>query len=348
MALTDDQQELLHAWMEGETTVAEDRVVEQLLRHEGTRNEAREYLNELKCLRDVARSQSPVPLPPGLREKVLVALRNESLPGATDSLTRYPWRTMIVAAAAVTVVVLGLMFGPAVFEQPAAAGNRMAGIGDGSGPPEIAGAIDAQPAPQVQGGEASGPHRMPVSHRDDGRTEFDISMICDDSVSAVGACNDLLIVGSLYGDADLIDPPPHGPGESSPGLGDVVVELVRKRLHTLVAAVESLVANQHYGQLVIPDEMRREVERNHETFARLQSLSAELSNPDTPDGEAPLRCYLPPEMQRRDLARQSEDAGQPDVMRDGLHTLADSPGAREGDSAGQVEPHKVKLFIHLR
>ena len=67
MALTNEQMELLHAWVDGETTPAESEIAAQLTRSD---SQAQLYVDELKRLRQLVTTYGCVPAPEGLHDRV--------------------------------------------------------------------------------------------------------------------------------------------------------------------------------------------------------------------------------------------------------------------------------------
>jgi hypothetical protein len=118
MALTIEQMELLHAWVDGETTTAETELAAQLVQRDQA---ARIYTDELKRLKSLILTHAGVPAPDGLYERVCAALKNE-FAAPLIRLPRHSWRLAIAAAAAVLVVSLAFVYSPGgtTTDQPAA------------------------------------------------------------------------------------------------------------------------------------------------------------------------------------------------------------------------------------
>ncbi|MCA8913145.1 MAG: hypothetical protein KDB82_15700 [Planctomycetes bacterium] len=119
MTLTSEQQELLHAWVDGETTAAEGEAVKQLLAES---EPARDYTAELKRLRKLLATYGGVQAPRGLRARVCEALKLEC-EAPVHQLPLINWRTLGLAVAAAVVVSIALVFGPSLTTDDNTAGT---------------------------------------------------------------------------------------------------------------------------------------------------------------------------------------------------------------------------------
>jgi hypothetical protein len=115
--LTEQQRELLSAWLDGEVTDAERATVETLLQRE----DAKQYVESLRATATLVATHAPVRAPVGLSGRVLSMLEDEFKPKAlgpgSEPFTTIPtlsWRAPLYAAAAAILVALGIMFGPAL------------------------------------------------------------------------------------------------------------------------------------------------------------------------------------------------------------------------------------------
>ena len=119
--LTEEQQLLLSAWLDGEVTDSERQIVEQLLEREETRDQAREYLESLRATSALVTAHASVRAPVGLSGRVMGALESEFKPKASGpgsepfgTIPMLSWRAPLYAAAAAVVVSLAIMFGPSL------------------------------------------------------------------------------------------------------------------------------------------------------------------------------------------------------------------------------------------
>lgn len=125
MTLSQDQRELLSAFLDGEVSANERALAKALL----DRAEARSYLAELESLRERLAPQGLATAPRGLRDAVLAALdgdfdsisRPTSLkPGHEGAaLPAATWRTPLMAVAAALTIAVGLFFGSALLDRQA-------------------------------------------------------------------------------------------------------------------------------------------------------------------------------------------------------------------------------------
>ncbi|MCC6466541.1 MAG: hypothetical protein IT463_14465 [Planctomycetes bacterium] len=124
MPLTNEQQELLGAWLDGELRGADLAAAELLLRGPA----AAAYVAELRRLRELLAFCPPVRCPVGLKARVLAALDSDvdGISRPTNELAplrRLRWYTPAAAAAAMLVMglwVFSMNDGPVAPSQPAA------------------------------------------------------------------------------------------------------------------------------------------------------------------------------------------------------------------------------------
>lgn len=243
MTLTNEQQELLHAWVDGETTEAEGRIASELL---STSEPARSYVTELERLRLLLESHAGVQAPAGLRDRVCSALKLEC-DATVHQMPIVNWRTLALAAAAAVVVSLGLIFGPNFTTSDNSTDGEVAvhqketgntyfdpGVepfptdlststtvrdeqpgrpdeGNWSGavtPPGLMhDATPNEPADMKQPADRATEKGENVLRLDRGRQPLEISVNLDRDrdVSVLQVYNDMLIVSCFYGDAQLRD-----------------------------------------------------------------------------------------------------------------------------------------------
>jgi hypothetical protein len=108
--LTEQQLELLSAWLDGETTEAEAAAATALLEQSEA---ARAYLAEMRRVRELVAQGAAVDAPAGLAERVLASVRQPAPAGKVYAMS---WRSSALAAAAALLLALGVMFGPMLFE----------------------------------------------------------------------------------------------------------------------------------------------------------------------------------------------------------------------------------------
>ena len=111
--LTDEQRELLSAYLDDEVTDAERQTCEQLLE----RDEAKQYLESLRATAALVTKHASVRAPVGLSGRVMSELKQDlkPAPGNVHQLPTLGWQAPLWAAAAVVIVSLAIMFGPSVF-----------------------------------------------------------------------------------------------------------------------------------------------------------------------------------------------------------------------------------------
>ena len=400
MTLSTEQQELLHAWVDGETTEAEQRVVAQLTEDPATRDEAQVYIHELKRVRELLSAHGGVPVPPGLRERVMLALDEEQAP-----IIRLPlvnWKTAFVAAAAAVVVSLALVFAPP-------AGEESATDGVADTPEETATTPQLRPVDDVvedmreDPAQTEGQGKRPNTNADRGPNgvgrvspekehletpkppaqepantaatvlrldagydlpyEVSINMNRSREASVLQVYNDILVVGSLHGDARILDDSSTlgawTDGESFNGrdfsiYDGVEIEVDPARVPELLSAINRMSSDQGYGEVILPGYMRTEVGALAEETRQLQDATDEIArsveNAQRRKGsEAGAQGYLPNDIQRDSLRKLAEEVA--DVKVDGrlskLLKGTSEPHLRGtmSDSAGG---RKVKLLIRLR
>ncbi|MCB9893439.1 MAG: hypothetical protein H6839_03210 [Planctomycetes bacterium] len=142
--LTEEQQQLISAWLDGEVTDAEKQVVAELLKRE----DAKQYLESLRATTALVAAHGPVRAPVGLSGRVLSQLENDFKPKAIgpgsepfESIPTISWRTPLYAVAAAVIVSLGIMFGPSLFGPGEATPSGVArGALDNLAPTDQAGA----------------------------------------------------------------------------------------------------------------------------------------------------------------------------------------------------------------
>lgn len=114
------EQILLSAWIDGEVSDAERAQMQSLLQ----RPEARAYLEQLQAARILVNKHGAQKAPVGLKGRVLAALDEDfddisrptaSREGNVIAMPTASWKTPLMALAAAVVIVLGLVFGPALF-----------------------------------------------------------------------------------------------------------------------------------------------------------------------------------------------------------------------------------------
>lgn len=104
--LNESERELISAYVDDEVTDDERRQVEAMLERE----DAAQYLYEIRATRELAIEHARVPAPVGLKSRVMQKLKTRNAPPPA-----FQWSTAVYAAAAVLVVTLGIMFGPVLF-----------------------------------------------------------------------------------------------------------------------------------------------------------------------------------------------------------------------------------------
>jgi hypothetical protein len=370
--LSDAQQQLLHAWVDGETSDAESRSAVELL----ARPEASEYVSELKRLRELVARYAGVTAPAGLIDRVRQALHRESERGTLIRLSL--WRGAVVAAAAAVVISVGLVFGPDLMRddtpprvavvnptvEPAVADK---GAADATTRPDPAapgvpedkqptGDIVEAPGPEMNAKE-SAPTVLRLDRGLDQPFELSVHMDRSRDASNLQVYNDMLIVSSLYGEAELKDGAAGEEdfvGRDFSEFDGVAVEVEVDRVPELIAALNRMTADQAYGSVVVPNDLRQSIDLSAQAVSELQKVSrkvppkSELGN----SGSGPVlgaRGYLPPDVQRECLEQELRD--QPDELRR-LEAIDDREKRihEAGKSHSVLEPdgRKIKLILRLR
>lgn len=110
--LTEEQRELLSAYLDGEVTDAERQTAETLLK----RDDAKQYLESLRATAELVMKHASVKAPIGLSGRVMTELQKDIKPkaGKVHTLPAISWQTPLWAAAAVVVLSLAVMFGPSL------------------------------------------------------------------------------------------------------------------------------------------------------------------------------------------------------------------------------------------
>ncbi|MEZ5991404.1 MAG: hypothetical protein R3E76_03530 [Planctomycetota bacterium] len=110
--LTEEQRELLSAYLDGEVTDAERQTAETLLKRE----DAQQYLESLQATADLVMKHASIKAPVGLSGRVMTELQKDLKPkaGKVHTLPTVSWQTPLWAAAAVVVLSLAVMFGPSL------------------------------------------------------------------------------------------------------------------------------------------------------------------------------------------------------------------------------------------
>ncbi|MCA8915076.1 MAG: hypothetical protein KDB90_06655 [Planctomycetes bacterium] len=436
MALTNEQMELLHAWVDGETTPAESEIAAQLTRSD---SQAQLYVDELKRLRQLVTTYGCVPAPEGLHDRVCAALKNE-FAAPVIPLPRAPWRLALAAAAAAVVVSLALVYvpsltssgndtPPAIAESASGKSDARTQMGPGSEPFGTFGKRDERnsggkdssawsddqhdsKSPSEQADNGLDP-RPPVSPTDksptklvppegtDGRGltvavlsldrgvdlpfELSVNLNRAREASVLQVYNDMLIVSSMYGSArisDFAQPEIEKQAENlakesaTKFIGTdfstfdgVEVELDAEDVPQLLAALNRLTAEQNYGEVIVPVDLRKSIQSTTATVDELQDISRELEElaradkPSTDSADSEIarggaRAYLPPEVQRDCVNRDADAISSKDneVMlgkvldRAALSDAAKGPGNSLADLQDRVNGNerKIKLVIRLR
>ncbi len=147
--LTPEESELLSAWMDGQTSAAEESRVTALL----AREDGRARLEELKRTRALVAQHALTSAPTDLAQRVKASTSRARI----HQLPQASWRTVITAVAAALLVAAGIMFGPVLFSPTPAPQQQVASDGfsllandDASGP-----AVEARKSEAWAAGPAS-------------------------------------------------------------------------------------------------------------------------------------------------------------------------------------------------
>lgn len=369
MALTDAQQELLHAFVDGETTHAETQIAQQLLAREAA---ARTYVEELQRLRQLLLTHGCVNAPAGLRRRVCAALEKDFNAPPLIALPRMAWRSALYAAAAAVVVSLALVVGPQLDQRPEQPEQGIAQAPvPGSAVPETPAEPEPAPPPRpalwtdandLDDGINEAGKAAPVLRLDRGvdqPLELSLDLNRHREASALQVYNDILIVSSLYGDARLQDGAPEleeFAGRDFSAFDGVEVELESGQVPQLLAALDRMNADQAYGRIIVPADLRRSIKRTTLAVAEIQKLSRDAENADNgaqtrqpgPKVEDGARAYLPPEVQREMLRRDEESEPGERHLLGSTKRGPDTAGGGNEPEAGQGESRKIKLVIKLR
>jgi len=119
--LTPEEAELLSAWMDGQTSPAEEARVTALLERE----DGRARLEELKRTRALVAEHALTKAPADLTQRVKAATSQARI----HQLPQTSWRTVIAAVAAALLVAAGIMFGPVLFSPTPAPQQQVASDG---------------------------------------------------------------------------------------------------------------------------------------------------------------------------------------------------------------------------
>lgn len=242
MALTEKQQEALHAWVDDEATPAQRREITRLLNDRRDGDDAQAYLAEIRRLREPP-SAPPIPLPPSLHGRVIAALDAEF--GCKKRSMLYT-----IAVVAVAATVLGAVLGPALLgtsDEPAAISN-----------------VRAVSAPSTGTGN-----------------DKEVRLVVKNARPPTGVCADLLLIGFVYGEADLIDAP-----------ACVEVDVTHRRLPALVSAIDVMVERQGYGRLEAPPELLADARRHRRQTPGRNFITHVPPRPPGGEPKIKLRIYL--------------------------------------------------------
>lgn len=356
MALTDAQQELLHAFVDCETTPAETQIAQQLLARDAA---ARLYVEELKRLRRLLRTHGCVNAPAGLHQRVCAALENDFSGPPVLALPRVAWRSALYAAAAAVVVSLALVIGPQLDQRDEPPTQGIARTPEFSAamiePPAATDTVPLQPAPPAlepdeQDGINEAGKPATVLRLDRGidqpfELSLDLNRVRD--ASALQVYNDILVVSSLYGPARLQDSNrelEEFTGRDFSVYDGVEVELESAQVPKLLAALDRMNADQSYGRIIVPADLRHSINETTRDVDELQQLSRDSEN--GPKGEQSAtkdsaRAYLPPEVQRDCLPRNLAEL--PEKVRAKANALTATDSKTE-----QGTSRKLRLVIRLR
>lgn len=358
MALTDAQQELLHAFVDCETTPAETQIAQQLLTRDAA---ARTYVGELKRLRRLLRTHGCVNAPAGLHQRVCAALENDFSGPPVLALPRTAWRSALYAAAAAVVVSLALVIGPQLDQRddppPAGIAHTPEFNASQIEPAAVSDATPrqpAQPTPHLEPDEQVGINETEkpaaVLRLDRGidqpfELSLDLNRVRD--ASALQVYNDILVVSSLYGPARLQDGNrdlEEFTGRDFSVYDGVEVELESSQVPQLLAALDRMNADQSYGRIIVPADLRHSINETTRAVDELQQLSRDSQNAPkgaqaaTKDG---ARAYLPPEVQRDCLPQNLAEL--PEKVRAKANALTETDSMAE-----QGTSRKLRLVIRLR
>lgn len=374
--LSEEQQRLLHAWVDGECTAAEAEIAVDLL----SRPEASEYVSELKRLRELVAMHAGIHAPAGLLERVREAMRRDSRRRSVFQI--FTWRGAGLAAAAVVVVAVGIVLSPMlnkpepepqIAEQPAMAhevehtdnaravvedaNHAIADIVEGK-VADLVRDVDAGPElspPAIEPTVAGGRRARNVLRLDRGFAqplEISVQMNRENSARNLQVYNDLLMVSCLYGKAELKDGAviETFPGRDFSEYDGVSIEVEADRVPELIGALNRLAAEQAYGQVVIPYDLRESIASSAGEVERLQRVGVEAKHTQEEEARRAwgARHYLPPEVQREWLESELKDS--PDALKR-LNAVVLKEASKVGPASettrGPASP-KVRLLVRLR
>lgn len=389
MKLTDRQQEHLHAFVDGQATEDEARAAHELLNNRETRDEAREYVTELMRLRKLIATHGGVELPEGLRERVGAALSEEAARGNVVR-PRFPFsRPALVAVAAAIVLSLAIVYGPPLGAPSGVAEPGESVVATSSGDEPRAPAMGTTRQAVVEKGvgnvspaNTEGDQGTDRGHYGDelGRSaetparilnldrgaevplELSLCMSRDRDANTLAAYNDVLLLCCLYGRADLKQA--HGApgtagfaGHDFSAFEGVEVEVAESWVEDLIAAVNRMAGAQGYGRIVVPADLRRDVNERGKLADEIEQLAGRIQKTAganeavSEDGVSPL-WLLPPETRDvclRRLARKAsaDGAGLSEVE---ARLLAPAAARRKNvtGETGRETSRKIRVLIRLR
>jgi hypothetical protein len=187
--------------------------------------------------------------------------------------------------------------------------------------------------------------------------ELSVHMDRNREATVMQVYNDMLIVSSLYGDAELKDgsnAEVDFPGRDFSEFDGIAVEVEVDRMPELISALNRMAADQAYGNFVVPHDLRQSIELNTETVRELQGLMPkEPSMSEGGRGGPPpafgARGYLPADIQRDCLEQELRD--QPEGLRR-LEAFDDREQrihqAAKAAATTKASGRKVKLVLRLR
>lgn len=347
MALTEQQKEMLHAWLDGEASTAERAAVEAL-----NQAEVLEYVRQIMALQELLQRHADVPAPADLRLRILDELHTKA-----SVIQLSSWRVPLVSAAAAVLVCLALVFGD-LGGSASPDDSLAAGVHADS---SHSTAPDA-PAEHLRPGSPPSPDpgavRLPaaVLNLTPGQdVPFEVSLHLDRGrrASVLQVYNDLLMLGSLHGRARVLDTRAAGTWNDSEEFqgfdftvcAGVEVELNADRVPEFLAAVGRLNGQQEYGQVVLPGYVGAEVEAAGETTRILEDVAerVETSAGDGPsDGANGAQSYLPSYSRLEYLKRSTEGLKLDSRLTRMFHDLSGGPSGAGG------EERKARILLHLR
>lgn len=273
MPLTQEQQLLLHAWADGECSSAEQALTTRLLEDPQTRELAREYLRDVRKLRQLVADCGKARAPDGLQGRVLAAVKAEG----RGRVYRPRFGAALIAAAAAVLLTAGIALGTGALtpsaapESPTVATFKPPHTGADTleraklGPTQEDTVMVPAPQPPANPGpEKAQPARSQprtVVRLDRGSADAPCEVVVDFSrtESVHQAYTDLMMLAALHGHAELVDsrPDPAFPGHDFGAYQHVRVELPERGLPGLLFAVHTMTQQQEYGALWIPDDLRQ-------------------------------------------------------------------------------------------